>query len=62
MRLRRSGWMTVALLAASLWWYGVYASRRVEPEIPTEICFVAAPTPYDPRSGTAPDAPRAIPP
>ncbi|WP_332395134.1 hypothetical protein [Ralstonia sp. 1B3] len=52
----------MVLLAASLWWYGVHASRRVEPEIPTEICFVAAPTPYDPRSGVAPDAPRAIPP
>ncbi len=35
--------------------------RQVEPEVPSDICFVAPPTPYDPRSGVALLAPRAIP-
>jgi copper chaperone NosL len=60
-RLRRLVLLAIIVLAP-LWWYAGHASRRAEPQVPTEICFVAAPTPYDARSGVALDAPRAIPP
>ena len=58
MRLRRLVLLAIIVLAP-LWWYAGHASRRAEPQVPTEICFVAAPTPYDARSGVALDAPRA---
>lgn len=50
------------VLPVLLWWVGSQGARRSEPELPNDICFVAAATPYDPLSGVALDAPRAIPP
>ncbi len=61
MRLRRYT-LPVIAVAVSLWWYAGHASRHVEPQVPAQICFVAAPTHYDPHSGVPLDAPRAIPP
>lgn len=54
--------LVACVVPVLLWWVGSQAARRAEPELPNDICFVAAATPYDPHSGIALDAPRTIPP
>lgn len=59
-------WLLAMVVPVLLWWGGSQATRQAArnnaPELPNDICFVATATPYDPQSGIAPDAPRAIPP
>lgn len=58
--------LLVVVAPVLLWWAGSQIARQIThnnaPELPNDICFVAAATPYDPQSRIALDAPRAIPP
>ncbi|MBX9429637.1 nitrous oxide reductase accessory protein NosL [Ralstonia pseudosolanacearum] len=58
MQARRLQLLAIAL-PVLLGWVAGQASRRGEPALPDDIGFVAVATPYDLRSGIAPDAPRA---
>ncbi|GMG93994.1 hypothetical protein Cmtc_52140 [Cupriavidus sp. TKC] len=53
--------LLLTLVLGAMGWYVFHARVRANPQVPTDICFVAPATPYDPASGIAPDAPRAVP-
>jgi nitrous oxide reductase accessory protein NosL len=50
----------LAIVAAALWWFTSSTASRAT-ALPSDICFVAAPTPYEPNSGIAALAPRQVP-
>ena len=60
MRIRRLALLAAVVLMAA-GWYAVQAGARAKPQVPNDICFVAPASPYDPRSGIAPNAPRVVP-
>jgi len=51
----------LAIVAATLWWIAGSKPGRAA-AAPSDICFVAAPSPYDPNSGVSAFAPRKVPP